>query len=256
MILQRDLKVAADSLTTAREKLGVGTGQDPFTTGRIPVSNFWTLRDTQLAMDKAQLALDKAKNDLQQAIDQLPKTIITAPFDGIVKQVNIKEGDSISQVESGSKVAFYLVDPDNLELKGTVDEIDVARVALNQKAGITLDALPDEKIPGELTYIAPVSRVEGGVVVYDVKIELENKGTLPLKAGMTAKADIINEEKTDALIVPEKAISRNNGNATVRVTIEDKVETRNVTTGISDGSNTEIVSGLNEGESIVIERKS
>lgn len=253
--LRQNLKDAQDNLTRAREKLGIGTGQDPFTTGRIPISNFWTLRDTQLAMDKAQLALDKAKNDLQQTNDQLPKTVITAPFDGIIYQVNVKKGDNLSSVDYSSKVIFYLVDPDNLELKGTIDEIDVAKVALNQKANITLDALPDARIPGEVTYIAPVSRVEGGIVVYDVKIKLENKGSLPLKSGMTAKADIVTEKKTGVLLVPERAITRSNGNASVKIMVNSKLQEKPVTTGISDEINTEIVSGLGEGQEVVIERK-
>ena len=253
--LRQNLKDAQDNLTRAREKLGLGTGQDPFTSGRIAISNFWTMRDTQLNMDKAQLALDKTKNDLQQANDQLPKAIMTAPFDGVVSQVNVKEGDNLSSVDYSSKVIFYLVDPDNLELKGTVDEIDVAKVALGQKANIGLDALPDAKIPGEVIYIAPVSRVEGGVVVYDVKIKLENKGGLPLKAGMTAKADIVTEKKTGVLLVPEKAITRSNDNASVKIMVNGKLHSKPVTTGISDEINTEIVSGLNEGDEVVIERK-
>jgi multidrug efflux pump subunit AcrA (membrane-fusion protein) len=253
--LRQNLKNAQDNLIRAREKLGIGTGQDPFTTGRIPISNFWTMRDTQLAMDKAQLALDKVKNDLQQANDQIPKTFITAPFDGIISQVNVKEGDTISSVEYSSKVIFYLVDPDNLELKGTIDEIDVAKVALRQKASITLDALPDAKIPGELIYIAPVSRVEGGVVVYDVKIKLEPEASLSLKSGMTAKADIVTEKKINVLLVPDRAITRTGGNTTVKVMVNGKLQDKAISVGITDGVSTEITSGLNEADEIIIERK-
>jgi HlyD family secretion protein len=206
-------------------------------------------------VNKAQLGLDKAKNDLKQASDELPKTVITAPFDGVVSQVNVKEGDNLSSVESSSKVIFYLVDPVALELKGTVDEIDVAKIALGQKTDITLDALPDAKIPGELTYIAPVSRVEGGVVVYDVKIRLENKESLNLKSGMTAKADIVTEKKTGVLTIPDRAIIESNGNATVKIMVDGKLQEKQIKTGITDGINTEVLSGLNEGDEVIIEKK-
>lgn len=255
VILNQNLVDAQDNLTKAKEKLGLGVGPDLFTSGRLPISSFWTLRDAELNMNKAQLGIDTAKNALEQANDELPKAVITAPFDGVLAEVNVKEGDNISAADAASKVIFYLVDKDNLELKGTVDEIDVAKVALDQKATISLDALPDVKIPGTVTYIAPVSRVEGGVVVYDIKIKLDNVGDLPLKSGMTAKADIVTESKAGVLLVPEKSITRNNGNATVSIKVNDKIEQKTVGTGMTDGVNTEVTAGLTEGEAVIINPK-
>jgi multidrug efflux pump subunit AcrA (membrane-fusion protein) len=118
-VLQTELRAATDNLTEAREKLGRGEGADVFLSGQLPISSFWTLRDTQLTMEKAQVALDKAKNDLKKATDELDKTVITAPFDGEIVQVNVEEGDTLSQGEYASKVAFYMVDQDDLELRGT-----------------------------------------------------------------------------------------------------------------------------------------
>jgi HlyD family secretion protein len=254
-LIKDDIRKASDAISSARDNLKFGEGQNPFATERIPIANFWVFRETELAVSKAQLGLDKAKNDLQQATDQLPKTIITAPFDGVISQVNIKEGENLSNVESGSKVVFYLVDADNLELKGTVDEIDVARIALGQLTDITLDALPDAKIPGVLTYIAPVSRVEGGVVVYDVKIKLQNKENLNLKSGMTAKAEVVTNKKTGILTIPDRAITKSNGDMVVKIMVDGKLQDKPIKTGISDGINTEVVSGLNEGDEIIIEKK-
>lgn len=253
--LQTELKSAMDSLTTAREKLGRGEGADVFLSGQLPISSFWTLRDTQLTMEKALVALDKAKNDLERATDELDKTVITAPFDGEIVQVNVEEGDTLSQGEYAGKVAFYMVDPGDLELRGTVDEIDIAGVVVGQEAVITLDALPDMEVPGEVTYISPVSKVEGGVVVYDVRIKLEHEDRISFKSGMTAKADIITLEKTGVLVLPDRAISKHNGKTTVKIMTGDGVEDREIVTGTGDGNNTEVVSGLVVGESVVIERK-
>jgi HlyD family secretion protein len=267
--LQQDVKKATDALNAARDKLKITSGQNPFASSTtvsvggfstdVPtfsVANFWVFRETELAVSKAQLGLDKANNDLKQATDQLPKTIITAPINGIISQSNVKEGDNLSNVDYSSKIIFYLVDTDNLELKGTVDEIDVAMINLGQKTEITLDALPDAKIPGELTYIAPVSRVEGGVVVYDVKIKLQNKDGLPLKSGMTAKAEIVTQKKTGILTIPDRAITKSGGNSSVKVMVDGKLQDKQIITGITDGINTEVVSGLSEGNEIIIEKKS
>lgn len=189
--IQTELKNAQDKLVTAQEKLSRGQGPDLFITGQLPLSSFWTLRDAQLTMEKAQVGLDKANNDLQKAKDELPKTVITAPMDGLIALVNVKVGDKISSQEYNSKVIFELIEPDRFELKATVDEIDIPQVKTGQKAVISLDALPDTKPEGTLTYISPLSGTEGGVIVYEVKIGLVGNSVIGLKSGMTAKADII-----------------------------------------------------------------
>jgi multidrug efflux pump subunit AcrA (membrane-fusion protein) len=101
-----------------------------------------------------------------------------------------------------------------------------------------------------------VSRVEGGVVVYDVKIKLQNKESLNLKSGMTAKSEIVTEKKTGVLTIPDRAITKSNGGAVVRVMVDGKLQDKQITTGITDGVSTEVISGLNEGDEIIIEKKS
>ncbi|MFH1638894.1 MAG: efflux RND transporter periplasmic adaptor subunit [Chloroflexota bacterium] len=251
------LQKAKDSLVTAKERLSRGQGPDLFVTGQLPIATFWTLRDTQLAMEKAGIGLEKSKNDLQKVRDELPKTVITAPFSGLIAAVNAKVDDKISSQEYNSKVIFMLIEPDRFELKATVDEIDVARVAIGQKTVITLDAMLDMELEGTVTYISPLSRTEGGVVFYEVEIGIDGSGSNGLRSGMTAKADIITEKKTDVLLVPDRAIYRNSdGDTVIKIEGDGEARERVISTGISDGILTEVSEGLSETDVVIIERKS
>ncbi len=253
---QNNLQKAMDSLIIAREKLGRGEGPDLFLSGQLPLSSFWTLREAQLNLDKANLALDRAANDLKRAQDELPKTVITAPFDGLIAQLNLKVGDKLSSGEYNSRVVFDIIDPGQLELKATVDEIDIPLVALGQEAEISLDALPEVTPTGTVTYISPLSRTEGGVIVYDIKVAVDAGKYPAMKSGMTAKADVIIERHTGVLTVSERAIYENaNGEPAVKVKTGTLVEERVIKTGLSNGIETEVTEGLKEGDTVVIERR-
>lgn len=250
------LKEAKDKLVTAREKLGRGQGPEVFTSGQYPITTYWTLREAQLAMDKATITLEKAGIDLKKAQDELPKAVIKAPFSGLIAESNLKEGDRVSSVHYISEVAFELIDPDTFELKATVDEVDIAKVAIGHKAVITLDALPDIAPEGEVTYISPLSRTEGGVVVYDIKVSIDARKYPAMKSGMTAKADIVTNRREKTLIIPERVVYTNDkGETAVKVLINDKTEERAIKTGISDATQIEVLEGLKEGEIVVVERK-
>lgn len=261
---QRRLKAAQDDLIKAVEKLARGQGPDIFinitssVAGQefdLPWVDFWTLRSAQLSMEKAEIALKKAENDLDQARDELDKTMIIAPFSGTVTEVNAEEGDTVSTAVFASTVIFKLVDTDHLELKATVDEIDIDQVTVGQKADLNLDALPDEAFTGVVTFIDPLSLMEGGIVVYEVTIRLDNAAALGLKEGMTAEADIIIEERTNVLLIPERAIfDDDSGNSVVKVLVGEEIEEREVSVGISSGLEVEVTGGLSEGEVVVIER--
>ncbi len=254
--VQNNLGKAMDNLITAREKLGRGEGPDLFLSGQLPLSDFWTLREAQLNLDKANLALDRAANDLKRAQDELPKTVITAPFDGLIAQSNLKVGDKLSSGEYNSRVVFDIIDPGQLELKATVDEIDIPLVTLGQEAEISLDALPEVTPTGMVTYISPLSHTEGGVIVYDIKVAVDARKYPAMKPGMTAKADVIIERHTGVLTVSERAIYENaKGGPAVKVKAGTLIEERVIKTGLSDGIETEVTEGLKEGDSVVIERR-
>jgi HlyD family secretion protein len=210
------------------------------------------IEQARLGVVQAELALEQARKQVEYIQEQLREASIIAPFDGIVADLTIKENEyiSASSLEAGAPV--YMVDPGSLEIETEIDEIDVAGIKLDQKAIITLDALPDRHFEGTVTAISvmPVVKPQNsGVVVYSVKVGFTGAPPAEVKPGMSATVDIISMEKKDVILVPNKSIKRNSqGRNVVNVIINEKVEERLVTLGISDGTVTEVISGLEEGE--------
>jgi HlyD family secretion protein len=239
------LKRAQDKLKEAEVNLARGQGEDVFLSGYLPIGSYWTLREAQLGMESAQVALDVANDDLESAM-------IIAPFDGVIAAVDIKEGDSISAFDYSTRTVVELVDPGEMELNAEVDEIDVPNVEPGQRAIISVDALPGVELEGEVKSVSPVATEESGLILYKVKVGFEAPEYSGLKAGMSATADIVITGGTDLLLVPSRAVGEDSqGNPVVKVMVGGQIEERAVVIGMSDGYQTEIISGLDEGEVVV-----
>lgn len=267
--VSHQLKDAKDNLVNARERLARGSGVDVFASGFLTVKDFWTLRAAQLQRDKAEasldnarniadrakLAIDKTKYDLDTAKDMLDKAIITAPFDGVVAEVMVKAGDILSTIDY-TKTIIELVDPRYMELTINVDEKDIPRLKPGQEAIISVDAAPGTKPTGKVIFISPLSTIQAGVVLYKAKIGFDVPEGLGLSTGMSAIADIVTTKRTNTLMLPTRAINQNkSANPTVKLLVDGQVQEREVVTGISDSFNTEIISGLSEGDTVVIGRQ-
>jgi len=209
-------------------------------------------RQAQQSLELARRSVELAQQSLDQAQKQLDEATITTPFDGVVASVGAEEGDTISTATT----IIHLVDLTSMELIMELDEIDMPGVRLNQEAIIEIDALPDITFEGIVTTIYPLPIEEGGVVLYNVKINLDVTEGSDLKIGMSASADIITDKRSNVLLVPNRAITQDSqGNPMIKVMVNEEFEERAVVTGISDGLQTEIISGLAEGESVVIETR-
>jgi len=203
------------------------------------------------SVGQAKQSVVLARASLAQTQKELDEATITAPFDGVVASVGAEERDTITTAIT----IVHLVDPSSMELIVEVDEIDIPEVNLGQEAIIELDALSDLEFVGEVTIIYPMPTEVGGVVLYEVKIEFEVPEGLGIKVGMSAEADIVLAKRSNVLLVPDRAIAEDSeGRTLVNVMVNEQIEERPVVIGISDDFNTEIVSGLNEGETVVVER--
>jgi RND family efflux transporter MFP subunit len=200
--------------------------------------------------ETAKLNLEIAELSLESAELNLEKAVIVAPFDGVVAAITITEGKEISAATLATP-AISLVDTSEIELRGFIDEIDSAMVQLGQEANILLDALPDEEVKGEVAFISPIGTVRAGVVSYETTITLENP-VAGLRDGMTATAKVIIERRDDVLLIPNRANWGTRENPMVKVYIDGQVEEREITLGLTDGINTEVLSGLEEGEKVVL----
>ena len=215
------------------------------------------IQELQLEAAKASVAQARgsvalARQSLNQAQKDLDEATIIAPIDGVVASVSAEEGDIIPEPIMTSKPVIHLIDPSIMELIIEVDEIDIPEVKLGQEAIIELDALPDMEFVGIVTTIFPVPIEVGGVVLYNVKLELDVPEDSGVKVGMSASVEIILVKRGNVLLVPDRTITEDSeGRTIVNVMVNEQIEERPVVIGISDGFDTEIISGLQEGEMVI-----
>jgi len=219
-------------------------------------------RDEMLAGgESAEVALSRlevaaARKSLEQAQKEITEATITAPFDGTVGAIYVDEGDIIPPPTMAPTVAIYFITPTSLELKAEVDEIDIPDVEVGQSAVIEVDAIADDLFEGTVTSISPVPVIAAGLVLYEVTISLVIPADAGVMVGMSATADIMIDRSEDTLLVPERAVRRDEqGNPIVWVSVDGQLEQRTVVVGISDGLKTEILEGLSEGDMVSVEKR-
>ena len=208
------------------------------------------LSSPQSVIEKKERQLKERKLELELRRKDLEDTVLKAPFSGMVSKVYVEKGEIVAgEAVSGSKAILRLIDTSRLFAEVAADEVDIAQVQLGQKAEVTIDAYPDEIFPGNVVYVAPETTTSQGLVVVEVKVELE-KADPRLKPGFTASADIIVGEAKNVLFLPVEAVSETERGNFVVVSKDHSPASREVTLGISDGTNVEIKTGLEEGETV------
>lgn len=197
-------------------------------------------------MRAAQASLDSAKLALEQAQRNLDKAKIVAPFDGAVAAVNYSLGDSV-----GSTAAVTVVDLAHLQIKVTVAEVDLAKIKLGNPAQVTLDALPGKTYNAQVIAISPSGTVTQGVVNYPVLLELTDADAA-IKPGMTANLTIEVERRDNVLLIPTRAVRTQGNQKIVTVRADGQLIQTRVTTGLSSDTFIEVVSGLKEGDVVIV----
>jgi HlyD family secretion protein len=184
------------------------------------------------------------------------ESVIRAPIDGTVLELLVNEGDPVVPLTSfqAGTALTNLADMSELMFKGTVDEIDVGKLHEGMPVRIKVGALPDAEVLGQVYKIAPKSKVAEGATLFDIEIELTSTA-VPLRAGYSANADIVVKEKKDALLIPERLVAFNDGEASVEVPggPGQPPTKKAIQVGLSDGLNIEVVDGLKEND-LVVER--
>jgi HlyD family secretion protein len=193
--------------------------------------------------------IKKMQEALADAQDELQYYSTYAPVAGLVTALNVEKGDSVS---SGANIITIATVEKVAEI--TLNEVDVANIKVGQKATLTFDAVEDLNITGTVSEVDVAGTVSQGVVSYGVIIALDTQDDR-IKSGMTVTAFIVTQAKQDVLVVPNSAIKTSSGESYVEISADaSKIELtkQKVTVGLSDDSNTEILSGLNEGDSIIV----
>src|SRR5580698_7532670 len=227
-----------------------------------------TRRDSakaQIGVDAAKLKQARAQvlqaeASLKQLEEQLGYTTIVAPMDGEILSRDVEIGDAVSSIlVLGSTATLVMTEGDVNEVyvDGKVDEADIAHVYMGQPARIKVESFRDRTFNGKVTKISPMGVEKDNVTTFEVRVSIDNPGG-ELKANMTANAEILLDEHKGVLTVPEDAVIYDNKqNASVEVPDSHKKEGFRkipVTVGLSNGSVTEITSGVKEGDQVVLQQ--
>jgi HlyD family secretion protein len=216
-----------------------------------------TVLKAKIAQAQAQVAQDKA--NLAQLEEQLSYTDIVSPIEGVVLSRNVEMGDAVSSIlvlGSSATLVMTLGDTSEVYVKGKVDESDIGKVYLAQPARIKVESFKDKTFNGKVTKISPMGVEKDNVTTFEVRVSINNPGG-ELKAEMTANAEIILEEHKNVLQIPEGSIIYDNQKkASVEVPDPKGKEGKRkvaVNIGISNGAKTELLSGLKEGDQVVLQ---
>jgi len=252
----------ADTNSNLLTLLGI---KDTITTSEYSISEKTeSLADLKAGSDEidiksSELTLKQRENSLTDAKNALADYYVRAPFAGTIATLGAKKYDNAG---SGTAIAILITSQKIAEL--SLNEVDAAKVSIGDKATLTFDALEGLTLTGEVAEIDAIGTVTQGVVSYTIKIGFDSQDER-IKSGMTANASIQIDVRQDVLAAPSSAVKTQNGTSYVQVFNPALLATGGaqgvvsniapqqveVTIGISDDTNVEILSGLEEGQQIV-----
>ena len=196
------------------------------------------LASSRSSLSSASVSVDKAKFNIAQA------TLIS-PIDGVVSLLNYKAGDIITD---NTKPVVTIINNNTLFIEVNIEETDISKVTVGQKARATFDAVDGLTLDGEVSFISLTSQTSSnGIVTYLVRVLFTNPKDNPIREGMTASVNFITAEALNVLNIPVEAVRNVSGKPSVEIPDGTFVP---VTTGFTDGKSVEIISGLNLGDKI------
>ena len=217
------------------------------------------LQVLQAKIGQAQGQVSQDRANLKQLEEQLSYTTIESPLDGVVLSRDVQVGDAVSSIlvlGSTATLVMTLGDTSEVYVKGKVDESDIGKVYLGQPARIKVESFKDKTFTGKVTKISPMGVEKDNVTTFETRVSINNPEGM-LKAMMTANAEIILEEHKNVLQIPEGAILYDKDkNASVEIPDPKGKEGKRkiaVNIGISNGAKTELLSGLKEGDQVVLQ---
>jgi len=216
--------------------------------------NFTSRQQADLAENAYKTALaqvEQAKANVDFARVQLGYTRIYAPISGVIASISTQEGETVA-ASLAAPTFVNLIDLKRLEVQTYVDETDIGKIKTDLEAVFTVDTYSDTDFEGKVTAIYPKAVIQDNVVNYIVTVEITDFKDKILRPEMTASVTILLETRKNVLVVPTSAITRERGERFVTVLENGNRVRRNVRVGWRDGGYTEIVSGIREGEHVVI----
>jgi HlyD family secretion protein len=222
-----------------------------FEQGVIPEAEF---QKYQLELDNAREELSAAENHLQliregvtKNADQATNTLIRSTISGMVLSIPVEEGKSVIETNTFSEGTTIAVVADMGEMifEGKVDETEVGRIRTGMNISISIGAIDRENFNAVLEFIAPKGVEENGAIQFEIKAAVELKKDYFIRSGYSANADIVLEHRDSVMVIPESLVKFEGDSTFVEVAVADQVfEKRFIQTGLSDGINIEVRSGI------------
>ena len=214
---------------------------------------------TQADVERARAEVARARASAERAEEDLRNSTIVSPIEGVVLSRDVEPGDAVSSIlvlGSEATLVCTLGDTSGLYVKGKVDEADIGKVYLGQVSRITVESFKEKKFSGDVTKISPLGAEKDNVTTFEVRVSILDPGQ-ELRANMTANAEIILEEKTNVLLIPEAAVVYEKDKSTL-VEVPDKTAESGrrkvpVKLGLSNGVKTEVLEGLAEGDEVILQ---
>lgn len=206
------------------------------------------------AVSSQEAELTKAAAAVSQTRTTLSYTTITAPRDGVILSKDVEEGTIVNSGRSGIAEGTSIVELGDLStmyVDVDVDETDLADIAVGQKVELTVDSVPDKILRGSVTRVDPQATTTSNVTTVQVEIEVldHDKRLLP---GLSATCTFLAGERENVLTLPTRALRQRDGKSMVQIPGDPNPRTVMVETGLQGDENTEIVSGLNEGDKVIL----
>jgi RND family efflux transporter MFP subunit len=217
---------------------------------KVPAFSVSQVDNSRRNLRVREAALGQVRARLDEARIQLSYTIITAPISGTVASVSTYEGETVA-ADFTAPTFVTILDQSRLEVQAFVDEHDIGKVHVGQPVSLRVDAFTGRSFDGRVRTIYPKAQLVNNVVNYVVIIDIESRNSLQLRPEMTAHVDFILERKADVVAVPPAALLRESGRSFVVVPAGRDWARREVDTGLSTVSGTEIRSGLRAGERVL-----
>jgi HlyD family secretion protein len=249
--MAKDGVVSESALDDAQKNYEMATNKQQLGKANV-VSAISKLKQAEAQVAQAKAQLDEKEKEYQNST-------IVSPIDGMVLSRDVEVGSAVSSIlvlGSSATLVMTLGDIRSVYVKGKVDESDIGRVYIGQPARIKVESYKDRTFSGKVTKISPMGVEKDNVTTFEVRVSIDNsKGEL--KSQMTANAEILMEEHKGILMVPEGAlIYDKDRKASVEIpepTAKDGKKKLDVTVGISNGSKTELLSGLKEGQQVILQ---
>ncbi len=216
------------------------------------------LRKAEEELRNAQDNLEITRNGIANRYREQSNTQVRSTIDGMILDVPVKEGNSVIQANTfndGTTIAS-VADMSDMLFRGKVDETDVGKLRSGMPVRLTVGAMQDVELAARLEYVAPKAAEENGLVLFEVKAAAAIPDSLFVRAGYSANAEIEILRREGVLVLPESCVEFEGDKAWVHVLTseeeapEQTFERREVRTGISDGIDVEIVSGIDESDRI------